>query len=159
MKSYFESRDNNSWMIRQLAQDPGVSAALSLGMMSIRRFPRLNRWHSNGGVTQNEYESAAEQSLHKLTDYFDSLADNYPVSSQYDVSHAMGVLTVTVSKDVGTYVINKQSPNKQIWLSSPASGPKRYDLISKKWVYTHDGEALDVLLTREFRKIFLDLIT
>ncbi|EGT54939.1 hypothetical protein CAEBREN_28735, partial [Caenorhabditis brenneri] len=40
----------------------------------------------------------------------------------------MGVLTVNVSKTVGTYVINKQSPNKQIWLSSPMSGPKRYDL-------------------------------
>lgn len=26
----------------------------------------------------------------------------------------------------GTYVINKQPPNKQIWLSSPVSGPDRY---------------------------------
>ena len=29
-----------------------------------------------------------------------------------------GVLTVKVG-DHGTYVINKQTPNKQIWLSSP----------------------------------------
>ena len=33
-----------------------------------------------------------------------------------------------ISPNVGTYVINKQTPNKQIWLSSPISGPKRYDL-------------------------------
>ena len=33
-----------------------------------------------------------------------------------------GVLTVKVG-DHGTYVINKQTPNKQIWLSSPT----RYD--------------------------------
>ena len=29
----------------------------------------------------------------------------------------------------GTYVLNKQPPNKQIWLSSPVSGPKRYDWV------------------------------
>ncbi|RCN46982.1 putative frataxin [Ancylostoma caninum] len=66
----------------------------------------------------------------------------------------MGVLTVVISKEVGTYVINKQSPNRQLWLSSPVSGPKRYDLVDKRWVYSHNNEALDSLLTREFRKIF-----
>ena len=30
-----------------------------------------------------------------------------------------GVLTVKISQTWGTYVINKQAPNKQIWLSSP----------------------------------------
>uniref|UniRef100_A0A1I7UA41 ferroxidase n=1 Tax=Caenorhabditis tropicalis TaxID=1561998 RepID=A0A1I7UA41_9PELO len=69
----------------------------------------------------------------------------------------MGVLTVNVSKTVGTYVINKQSPNKQIWLSSPMSGPKRYDLQEEgRWTYSHDGEKLDDLLNREFRKILGD---
>ncbi|CAP23995.1 Protein CBR-FRH-1 [Caenorhabditis briggsae] len=107
--------------------------------------------------SQNEYESAADSTLEKLSDYFDQIADSYPVSDQFDVSHAMGVLTVTVSKTVGTYVINKQSPNKQIWLSSPLSGPKRYDLAEEQsWKYSHDGENLDELLNREFRKILGD---
>ncbi|VDM78708.1 unnamed protein product [Strongylus vulgaris] len=105
-------------------------------------------------VSQNEYEKAAEESLEKLTDYFDNLPERFSVSPDYDVTHAMGVLTVVVSKDVGTYVINKQSPNKQIWLSSPVSGPKRYDLVDHRWVYSHDNESLDTLLTREFRRIF-----
>lgn len=30
----------------------------------------------------------------------------------------------------GTYVLNKQPANKQIWLSSPVSGPKRYDYVA-----------------------------
>lgn len=37
-----------------------------------------------------------------------------------------GVLTVALG-DLGTYVINKQTPNRQIWMSSPVSGPMRYD--------------------------------
>jgi frataxin len=62
----------------------------------------------------------------------------------------------------GTYVINKQPPNKQIWLSSPTSGPKRYDYVvtsegqdSKQdtatagWVYLRDGTYLNELLHKE----------
>ena len=36
------------------------------------------------------------------------------------------MLTINLGGDYGVYVINKQTPNKQIWLSSPISGPQRY---------------------------------
>lgn len=62
----------------------------------------------------------------------------------------------------GTYVLNKQPPNKQIWLSSPVSGPKRYDWVlcsegqdQKEgsgfgdWVYLRDGTSLTNLLKKE----------
>jgi len=62
----------------------------------------------------------------------------------------------------GTYVINKQPPNKQIWLSSPVSGPKRYDWVvfgegqhekegggSAGWVYLRDSSTLADLLLKE----------
>lgn len=64
--------------------------------------------------------------------------------------------------EVGTYVINKQPPNKQIWLSSPKTGPKRYDYVivsegqnakqdtaSAGWYYLRDGTSLDELLYSE----------
>nr|AAH58533.1 Fxn protein [Mus musculus] len=63
-----------------------------------------------------------------------------------------GVLTIKLGGDLGTYVINKQTPNKQIWLSSPSSGPKRYDWTGKNWVYSHDGVSLHELLARELTK-------
>lgn len=59
-------------------------------------------------------------------------------------------------------MINKQPPNKQIWLSSPLSGPKRYDYVvsgegqSQKedtatgdWVYIRDGSTLGELFLKE----------
>jgi len=62
----------------------------------------------------------------------------------------------------GTYVINKQPPNKQIWLSSPISGPKRYDWVVTgegmhqkadggigDWIYLRDGSSLTELLRKE----------
>ena len=45
------------------------------------------------------------------------------------MEYSAGVLTLVV-EGVGTYVLNKQPPNKQIWLSSPVSGPKRYDWVA-----------------------------
>ncbi|KAF7284338.1 hypothetical protein GWI33_022321 [Rhynchophorus ferrugineus] len=71
-----------------------------------------------------------------------------------DVSYGAGVLTIDLGK-FGTYVINKQSPNKQIWLSSPTSGPKRYDYSMQKdcWIYKHDGNTLHQLLKTEFELI------
>ncbi len=59
-------------------------------------------------------------------------------------------------------MINKQPPNKQIWLSSPKTGPKRYDYViigdgqdQKQdtavgdWVYLRDGSTLNDLLAEE----------
>lgn len=62
----------------------------------------------------------------------------------------------------GSYVLNKQPPNKQIWLSSPISGPKRFDWVVLdegmnekegagygKWIYLRDGSKLTELLRKE----------
>ena len=78
-----------------------------------------------------------------------------------------GVLTITTPH--GTYVLNKQPPNKQIWISSPISGPKRYDWVTGdlqnqkadtgseftgdleggSWIYLRDGSLLTDLLQKE----------
>ncbi|KAF3928653.1 hypothetical protein AA313_de0207947 [Arthrobotrys entomopaga] len=66
-----------------------------------------------------------------------------------DVEFSSGVMTLATPN--GTYVINKQPPNKQIWLSSPVSGPKRYDWDQEKkeWVYLRDGSTMRALLREE----------
>lgn len=72
-----------------------------------------------------------------------------------------GVLTLVFPPN-GSYVINKQTPNKQIWLSSPISGPKRYDWVvlgegqdqkegggKGEWMYLRDGSTLSDLMRKE----------
>lgn len=66
------------------------------------------------------------------------------------------------TKTAGTYVLNKQPPNKQIWISSPISGPKRFDFVvmgesmdqkegggNEDWVYLRDGTSLAEVLRKE----------
>jgi len=83
--------------------------------------------------------------LELLEDLLDSLGN-----PTYEVEYHSGVLTLILGNH-GTYVINKQPPNKQIWLSSPFSGPKRYDYLptTNSWVYSRDGRALGDLLNTE----------
>ena len=45
------------------------------------------------------------------------------------------MLTIKFGNSHGTYVINRQTPNKQIWLSSPKSGPKRLNRIAIEGFY------------------------
>ena len=52
------------------------------------------------------------------------------------------------------YFVRKSIINKQIWLSSPFSGPKRYDFLDQSWIYKHDGISLHKLLNKEFANIF-----
>lgn len=89
-----------------------------------------------------------------------------------------GVMTIS-HPSKGEYVINKQPPNKQIWLSSPVSGPKRFDWVvvtqsstdsmnakqdtegstgalgddgslgGGRWIYLRDGSSLTDILKDE----------
>ena len=65
----------------------------------------------------------------------------------------------------GTWVINKQTPNRQLWWSSPVSGPRRYEWNeeTERWVYTRGtegvgrgdaGECLGETMERELKDIF-----
>lgn len=102
------------------------------------------------------YHTLADTYLQALLESLESLAESAPPSSptaKLEIEYAQGTLEIKTQQ--GTYVINKQPPNKQIWLSSPLSGPKRYDWVAAaegsggKWTYLRDGGELSELLTQE----------
>ncbi|XP_046963358.1 frataxin homolog, mitochondrial [Vanessa cardui] len=102
------------------------------------------------------YDKICTETLESLSEYFEELIDQSSNLKGADVTFSDGVLTVALGSNYGTYVINRQTPNKQIWLSSPTSGPKRYDLILDNggyWLYKHDGVTLHQLLQNELSKI------
>ncbi|XP_017944800.1 frataxin, mitochondrial isoform X3 [Xenopus tropicalis] len=140
---------------------------------------------NTSSLDETTYEKLAEETLDSLAEFFEDLADQPFTPEDYDVSFGLqilnvlwaaaekqnmgaisnhqaknknGVLTVKLGGDMGTYVINKQTPNKQIWLSSPTSGPKRYDWTGRTWVYSHDGVALHELLAKELSAVLKNKI-
>ncbi|XP_054259588.1 frataxin homolog, mitochondrial isoform X2 [Macrosteles quadrilineatus] len=107
-----------------------------------------------GEVDSATFENVCSETLDSLCEFFEDIIENIPKLKTADVCFGDGVLTVNLDT-YGIYVINRQSPNKQIWLSSPVSGPKRYDFVPSKngWVYRHDNQTLHQLLKNELSEI------
>jgi len=118
-------------------------------------------------ISDAEYHEIADQYLDSVVLKLEEMSESN--SEGLEVEFSAGVLTVT-HPNSGTYVINKQPPNKQIWLSSPVSGPKRFDWVVSgagqhekegsaidagddgaggRWVYLRDGSELTGLLKKE----------
>nr|XP_029120956.1 frataxin, mitochondrial isoform X2 [Elaeis guineensis] len=72
----------------------------------------------------------------------------------YDIDYGNQVLTLKLGS-LGTYVINNQTPNRQIWLSSPVSGPARFDwdVATKSWIYRRTKANLLQLLEEELQQL------
>jgi len=99
----------------------------------------------------NAYLQASDDKLEELSEKLEAtLEDKYDQGA--DVSLSNGVLTVVVDRQ-NTYVINKQTPNRQIWLSSPLSGPKRFDYVEGRWVERTTRTELNDLLSTELSEI------
>ena len=78
-------------------------------------------------VDENSYLKLTSETLESISDKFNELIEDHTVLAGGDTTLSDGVLTVKLSQ-FGIYVLNKQTPNRQIWLSSPVSGPYRYDI-------------------------------
>lgn len=91
-------------------------------------------WELYSKLPMERYHALSEATMESLLESLESLVDDVADSS-YEVEYHVraeafrpgsfwlfgcqsGVLTLKLA-DKGTYVINKQPPNKQIWLSSP----------------------------------------
>ncbi|TGO58427.1 hypothetical protein BCON_0055g00300 [Botryotinia convoluta] len=109
-------------------------------------------------LSQEQYNELSDKYMDMMVEKLEELQEE---REDVDVEYSAGVLTLSFPP-IGTYVINKQPPNKQIWLSSPTSGPKRYDFVitsegqdskegtgSGEWIYLRDGSSLNELLLNE----------
>ncbi|KAF9905812.1 Mitochondrial chaperone Frataxin [Linnemannia zychae] len=103
-------------------------------------------------LSEDDYHTVSDASMDRMVEYFEDLGDEHEIPG-YDVEYQSGVMTLKLG-DKGTYVVNKQPPNKQLWLSSPTSGPKRYDFDAehKVWFYGRDHHSLKFLLDTEITK-------
>lgn len=138
---------------------------------------------SDDGVQKARLETEAasdlsEQHYHLIADdTFDALMDDFLGEVEdnddlddVDINYSQGVMAIKLGPPHGTWVINKQTPNRQIWWSSPISGPMRYELpddidvqeaideedpvvLVSRWKNTKDGSDLLYRLRDELKSV------
>ena len=123
--------------------------------------PKESESHDEPGkVTELSTEEFHERADYYLNELVERLEEAQEKDPQIEVEYSAGVLEVKAKEH--SYVLNKQPPNKQIWLSSPISGPKRFDWVIAQegmdfkegtghgdWVYLRDGSSLTEILRKE----------
>lgn len=126
----FSSRSSNA------AQFPKFEIIHSVSAIQSRKFSRSHSvsiqktGHTETvipSISEKDYHIIADSSLEEIMDRLTVLEDIEELED-LDVNYSMGVLNITLGAEHGTWVINKQTPNRQLWWSSPLSGPRRYEL-------------------------------
>jgi frataxin len=125
-------------------------------------------------ISEARFHELADDTLDEIIDLmsvieeYDGLSADAD-SDDVDLNYSQGVLSAHLGLK-GIWVMNKQTPNRQIWWSSPISGPKRFELTphaltaigedtmvsAKNWTCTRDGESgitLQSLLRSEMLEI------
>jgi frataxin len=98
----------------------------------------------------NTYVKEVDKIMHNIFDKIDE--KEYDITE--NITYTEGVLNIRFSPNKN-YVLNIQRPNLQIWLSSPFSGPQRFefDKETKTWKQIRTGENILDILEKEFNQI------
>lgn len=96
-------------------------------------------------VDEEAFVNLAEKTLQDLMEQIDDA-----LGDQMDVDLDGGILTIELPSGA-QYIINKQTPNREIWMSSPVSGAKHFVFAKEAqcWVDTRGGDPFYDLLARE----------
>jgi len=117
--------------------------------------------------TEADFHDLADETLETIQDELDDLFENAttPVENgdEIEINYSSGVLTISLGAN-GTWVLNKQTPNRQIWWSSPLSGPQRFEHLriegeegdgTDVWVSSRDPSSrLGALLSKELKELY-----
>ncbi len=102
-------------------------------------------------MTEAEFDRIATATLGRFAEMLEQA-----LGAAAEVDFQGGILTISLDRG-GEYVINKHTPNRQIWLSSPRSGASHFsfDADHAAWIGTRSGRVLGELLAEELGAVAL----
>lgn len=104
-------------------------------------------------LQEEEFHNLADSTIHDLLEKLEEYGDLIDIDG-FDIDYGNQVLTLKLGT-LGTYVVNKQTPNRQIWMSSPVSGPSRFDWDrdAQAWIYRRTKSNLVDTLESELEQL------
>ena len=94
-------------------------------------------------MSETEFVSSWGEFSQNLVSHFDS---KYNTDELFEDVEELDELVKIVTNKGQVFVINRQVPNREIWYSSPLSGPShyRYDEATGRWINKADREFYEV---------------
>eukprot|EP00834_Sanchytrium_tribonematis_P008718 NODE_1137_length_2056_cov_0.948901.p2 type:complete len:150 gc:universal NODE_1137_length_2056_cov_0.948901:1854-1405(-) len=108
--------------------------------------------HQVAKLTADQYHRLSDQYLNHLSEILEEHGESL---DDFTSDFHDGILSFNISNY--NYVLNKQPPNKQIWWSSPISGPLRFDFNGQMWE-NKNNVILGELLEKEWKQLTKQLI-
>jgi frataxin len=162
---------SNTSTIASPSPSPSTYSNININI-NHRSFSGCSQFFDN----ESEFHTVADETLEDIQDAVDVALEEYYTENEnnddnddeFETVYASGVLNMTFPPH-GTWVLNKQTPNRQIWWSSPISGPRRYEYDENisEWMYTRannndndtttgggDSETLTNAIKDEIRQIY-----
>lgn len=105
-------------------------------------------------TTNDQFVAAVDHTMQLLQD---RLECEDIEAQNIDSTFSDGVLTLTINSSNDTWVMNKHSVTRQIWLSSPVSGPSKYNWHQneRQWLNERNGiSKLSELISDEWTNAF-----
>lgn len=103
-----------------------------------------------------EYHPLADQTLEHWAEALEAADPEGTI----DVNLEDGILTITIEANGQQFVLNKHTPMRQLWLSSPMSGAYHCNWEGNRWVATN-GKELAKILTEDVKQaasLFVELV-
>lgn len=118
-------------------------------LKSFKKIKKFQSYFFTMKITPDRYNQEVDIILNKIFDQVDEKEFDFA-----DTNFSAGVLSISFNKKKN-YVLNIQRPNLQVWLSSPISGPQRFefDLEKNKWVNIRNNKCILDILNEEFNNI------
>jgi frataxin len=98
-------------------------------------------------MDESAFETAAADAIRRVADRID---DEH--ADIIDVELRGGILTLE-AEDGRQIVINKHTPNRQIWMASPVGGARHFVWNGTAWRSTRSQETLAEALAQDLRAI------
>lgn len=91
-----------------------------------------------------------------VTNYLDTLLEKIETSywSVVECELSEGVLKIQTETN-GIFIINRNIPRQELWLSSPFSGGAHFSYSGQEWLNTRTQEPFEPLLFKELDQLTL----
>ena len=104
-------------------------------------------------LSETAFIALVEATLNRLA----VMVETLDIDENLDIEQSNGMLTIEFPNGK-QFVINRQIPTQQIWLSSPISGGLRFDYYEEEKIWQiSNGTRLDTLLKADLELLLEDI--